>query len=101
MKHPAAGSVNRIELSMVSVSRRNWLRSRRGVTVTRDLGRGRRARRANHVDPRFRAGAAGVQAWANVVAAEPGTTQRADAEVVLAAMLNELARAYMPPGTNA
>lgn len=39
-----------------------------------------------------------VQAWANVVAAEPGTTKRLDAEVVLAACLNELARAYNPPG---
>lgn len=62
--------------------------------MTRDLGRGAKARRSHNSDPRFRAGAAVVQAWANVVAAEPGTTQRVDAEVVLGACLNELAFAY-------
>lgn len=62
--------------------------------MTRDLGRGARARRAVNADPRFAAGARVVQAWANVVAAEPGTEKRADAEVVLAACLNELAVAY-------
>lgn len=64
--------------------------------MTRDLGRGRRSRRARNTDARIAVGATVVQAWANVVAAEPGTTARRDAELVLAAGLNALARAYQP-----
>lgn len=66
--------------------------------MTRDLGRGQRARRSVNADPRFRAGSAVVAAWTSVVTAEPGSTARLDAEIVLTACLNELARAYQPVG---
>lgn len=62
--------------------------------MARDLGRGKRARRSHNADPRFAAGALVVQAWARVVALEPGTSERQDAEFILAACLNELAAAY-------
>lgn len=66
--------------------------------TSRDLGRGRRARRSVNTDARYKAGAAVVQAWSAVVAAVPNTPQRLDAEIVLATCLNELARAYTANG---